>query len=132
MKLTEKGESNMTGKSILVVDDTRTMRKMVTAVLQGAGYSVEGAEDGAEALAKAKTRTFDLVITDYNMPVMDGIKLVSSLRELSQYENVALIVLSTEFGASLKAQGRQAGATGWVAKPFDPEQMLDIVKQYTE
>lgn len=122
----------MTGKSILVVDDTRTMRKMVTAVLQGAGYSVEGAEDGSEALEKAKTRTFDLVITDYNMPIMDGIKLVSSLRGLPQYENVALIVLSTEFGAALKAQGRQAGATGWVAKPFDPEQMLDIVKQYTE
>jgi two-component system chemotaxis response regulator CheY len=119
-------------KSILIVDDTRSMRAMVTAVLQGAGYSVEAAADGAEALEKAKSRAFDLIVTDYNMPGMDGIALVRSLRELPHYEHIALLVLSTESGAELKTLGRQAGATGWISKPFDPEQMLDIVRQFTE
>jgi two-component system chemotaxis response regulator CheY len=117
-------------KSILVVDDTRSMRRMVSTVLQGAGYSVEEAADGAEALEKAKGRVYDLVVTDQNMPRMDGISLVRSLRQLSQYDAVAVIVLSTETGADLKARGRAAGATGWMAKPFDPEKMLDVVRQF--
>jgi len=89
-------------KSILVVDDTRSMRKMVATVLQGAGYDVEEAADGAEALEKAKGRVFDLVVTDHNMPRMNGVTLVRSLRELATYDGVALIVLSTETGAELK------------------------------
>ena len=117
-------------KSILVVDDTRSMRRMVSTVLQGAGYSVEEAADGAEALEKAKGRVYDLVVTDQNMPRMDGISLVRPLRQLSQYDAVAVIVLSTETGADLKARGRAAGATGWMAKPFDPEKMLDVVRQF--
>ena len=116
--------------SILVVDDTRSMRKMVATVLTAAGYSVEEAGDGAEALEKAKVRVFDLVVTDHNMPRMDGVTLVRELRTLEQYDDVALIVLSTETGAELKAKGREAGATGWMAKPFDPQKMLDIVKQF--
>jgi two-component system chemotaxis response regulator CheY len=119
-------------KSILVVDDTRSMRKMVIAVLQAAGYRVEEAEDGAEALEKAKGRVFDLVVTDHNMPRMDGVTLVRELRALPEYDEVALIVLSTENGAELKARGRAAGATGWMAKPFDPEKMLGIVRQFVE
>ena len=119
-------------KSILVVDDTRSMRKMVVAVLQGAGYSVEEAGDGAEALEKAKGKVFDLVVTDHNMPRMDGVTLVRSLRGLAEYDNVAIIVLSTETGAELKAQGREAGATGWMAKPFDPDKMLSIVRQFVD
>lgn len=118
------------GKSILVVDDTRSMRKMVASVLHGAGYSVEEAGDGAEALEKAHDRVFDLVVTDHNMPRMDGVTLVRSLRALPAYDGVALIVLSTETGAELKARGREAGATGWMAKPFDPARMLDIVRQF--
>lgn len=117
-------------KSILVVDDTRSMRKMVMTVLQAAGYSVEEAADGAEALEKAQTRVFDLVVTDHNMPRMDGVTLVSALRKLPEYDDVALIVLSTETGPELKAKGRAAGATGWMAKPFDPEKMLGIVGQF--
>ena len=116
--------------SILVVDDTRSMRKMVATVLQAAGYQVEEASDGAEALEKARGRVFDLVVTDHNMPRMDGVTLVRALRGLAEYDDVALIVLSTETGAELKAKGREAGATGWMAKPFDPEKMLDIVKQF--
>lgn len=117
-------------KSILVVDDTRSMRKMVTTVLENAGYAVEEAADGAEALDKARGRVFDLVVTDHNMPRMDGVTLVRALRGLPEYDDVALIVLSTETGAELKAKGREAGATGWMAKPFDPNRMLDIVRQF--
>jgi two-component system, chemotaxis family, chemotaxis protein CheY len=118
------------GKSILVVDDTKSMRKMVVAVLQGAGYIVEEAADGVEALEKAKVRVFDLVVTDHNMPRMNGVELVRALRALPAYDEVALLVLSTEGSAELKSEGRAAGATGWMTKPFVPEKMLDIVGQF--
>ncbi|WP_332813995.1 response regulator [Ramlibacter sp.] len=121
---------NGNGKSILVVDDTRSMRKMVSAVLAGAGYEVSEAGDGAEALQLARARQFDLVVTDHNMPVMDGVTLVRELRQLPQYDAVALIVLSTEVDPVLKQKGREAGATGWMAKPFDPQRMLDIVGKF--
>lgn len=117
-------------KSILVVDDTRSMRAMVAAVLQGAGYEVAEAGDGLEALDLARKRVFDLVVTDHNMPGMDGVTLVKELRALPDYDPVALIVLSTEAGPELKQKGREAGATGWMAKPFDPQRMLDIVGQF--
>jgi two-component system chemotaxis response regulator CheY len=111
-------------KSILVVDDTRSMRAMVAAVLEGAGYEVAQAGDGLEALELARTRVFDLVVTDHNMPRMDGVTLVPN------YDPVALIVLSTEASPELKQKGREAGATGWMAKPFDPQRMLDIVGKF--
>jgi two-component system, chemotaxis family, chemotaxis protein CheY len=119
-------------KSILVVDDTRSMRKMVTAVLQNAGYSVQEAGDGIEALELARERVFDLVVTDQNMPRMDGVSLIRELRSLAAYDPVALLVLSTEVNPELKQQGREAGATGWMAKPFDPQQMLEIVRAFIE
>lgn len=117
-------------KEILIVDDMRSVRKMVASVLEGAGYRVEEASDGVEALERAKTHKFDLVVTDHNMPRMNGVSLVRSLRGLPEYDDVALIVLSTEAGAELKAQGREAGATGWLIKPFDPAKMLEIVGQF--
>jgi two-component system, chemotaxis family, chemotaxis protein CheY len=117
-------------KSILVVDDTRSMRKMVAAVLEGAGYDVAEAGDGVEALELAKARVFDLVVTDHNMPRMDGVTLVRELRSLPDYDPVALLVLSTEASPELKQRGREAGATGWMAKPFDPERMLEIVGSF--
>jgi len=117
-------------KSILVVDDTRSMRAMVASVLQGAGYEVAEAADGMEALQLARNRVFDLVVTDHNMPNMDGVTLVRELRALPNYDPVALIVLSTEASPELKQKGREAGATGWMAKPFDPQRMLDIVGQF--
>jgi two-component system, chemotaxis family, chemotaxis protein CheY len=117
-------------KSILVVDDTRSMRAMVASVLQGAGYEVAEAGDGVEALELARKRVFDLVVTDHNMPRMDGVTLVRELRALANYDPVALIVLSTEASPELKQKGREAGATGWMAKPFDPQRMLDIVGQF--
>jgi two-component system chemotaxis response regulator CheY len=117
-------------KSILVVDDTRSMRKMVSAVLVGAGYRVEEAGDGVEALELARGRVFDLVVTDQNMPRMDGVSLIRELRCLPAYDPVALLVLSTEVNPELKQKGREAGATGWMAKPFDPQRMLDIVRTF--
>jgi two-component system, chemotaxis family, chemotaxis protein CheY len=117
-------------KSILVVDDTRSMRAMVASVLQGAGYEVAEAGDGVEALELARNRMFDLVVTDHNMPRMDGVTLVRELRGLPHYDPVALIVLSTEASPELKQKGRDAGATGWMAKPFDPQRMLDIVGKF--
>ena len=117
-------------KAILVVDDTRSMRKMVAAVLEGAGYEVSEAGDGVEALELARTQAFDLVVTDHNMPRMDGVTLVRELRRLPDYDAVALIVLSTEVDPALKLKGREAGATGWMAKPFDPQRMLDIVARF--
>jgi two-component system chemotaxis response regulator CheY len=117
-------------KSILVVDDTRSMRKMVAAVLMGAGYDVAEAVDGVEALELARTRVFDLVVTDHNMPRMDGVTLVRELRSLADYDPVALLVLSTEASPELKQKGREAGATGWMAKPFNPERMLEIVGSF--
>jgi two-component system chemotaxis response regulator CheY len=117
-------------KSILVVDDTRSMRKMVAAVLEGAGYDVAEAEDGVEALGLAKARVFDLVVTDHNMPRMDGVTLVRELRALADYDRVALLVLSTEASPELKQKGREAGATGWMTKPFNPERMLEIVGSF--
>ena len=116
-------------KAILVVDDTRSMRAMVAAVLQGAGYEVAEAGDGVEALELARARVFDLVVTDHNMPRMDGVTLVRELRALPHYDPV-LIVLSTEASPELKQKGREAGATGWMAKPFDPQRMLDIVGKF--
>jgi two-component system chemotaxis response regulator CheY len=120
----------MMNKSILVVDDTRSMRKMVAAVLAAAGYDVAEAGDGVEALEAAQSRRFDLVVTDHNMPRMDGVTLVRELRQLAEYDTVALIVLSTEVDPALKQKGREAGATGWMAKPFDPQRMLDIVGKF--
>jgi two-component system, chemotaxis family, chemotaxis protein CheY len=117
-------------KAILVVDDTRSMRKMVAAVLLAAGYEVSEAGDGVEALELAQSRQFDLVVTDHNMPRMDGVTLVRELRQLPQYDAIALIVLSTEVDPALKQRGREAGATGWMAKPFDPNRMLDIVSKF--
>ena len=117
-------------KSILVVDDTRSMRKMVAAVLAGAGYEVAEAEDGVQALELAQSRAFDLIVTDHNMPRMDGVTLVRELRRLPDYDAVALLVLSTEVDPALKQKGREAGATGWMAKPFDPQRMLDIVAKF--
>jgi two-component system chemotaxis response regulator CheY len=117
-------------KSILVVDDTRSMRKMVAAVLEGAGYDVAEAEDGVDALELARNRVFDLVVTDHNMPRMDGVTLVRELRALPDYDPVALLVLSTEASPELKQKGREAGATGWMAKPFNPERMLEIVGSF--
>jgi two-component system chemotaxis response regulator CheY len=115
--------------SILAVDDSASMRQMVTFTLKGAGYEVVEAADGVQALNVAKTRKFNLVITDVNMPNMDGIALIKALRALPTYKFTPLLMLTTESSAEKKQQGKAAGATGWIVKPFNPEQLLNTVKK---
>jgi two-component system chemotaxis response regulator CheY len=112
---------------ILTVDDSAAMRQMVEVTLTSAGYAVEKAADGREALALAQTQSFDLVITDVNMPNMDGITFVRGLRELPAYRFIPVLVLTTERSDELKNEGRQAGATGWIMKPFNPERLIATV-----
>ena len=112
---------------ILAVDDSPSMRQMVCATLSQAGHDVEQASDGVEALRIAGGQRFDLVITDVNMPNMDGIALVRALRDKSTYKFVPLLVLTTEATAERKQQGREAGATGWLVKPFNPERLLATI-----
>ena len=116
-------------KTILAVDDSATMREMVSFVLESAGYRVIEAEDGAQGLDRANANACDLVITDQNMPNMDGLTLVKSLRELREYKSTPILLLTTESSDAMKAQGRAAGATGWLVKPFDPATLLQVVQK---
>ena len=115
--------------TILAVDDSASMRQMVSFTLKGAGYTVEEACDGSEALKIAKTKRFDLVLSDINMPVMDGIELVTELRKLGEYKFVPVLMLTTESAGDKKMAGKKAGATGWIVKPFNPEQLLNTIKK---
>ena len=114
---------------ILAVDDSAAMRQMVSITLSGAGHEVEQAADGCEALQKAEATRFDLVITDVNMPKMDGITLVRELRGRASYKYVPLLVLTTEATAERKQAGKAAGATGWLVKPFNPERLLATINK---
>jgi two-component system chemotaxis response regulator CheY len=109
---------------IMTVDDSTSMRQMVKATLQSAGYDVVEAADGQEALDYARENPVDLVITDVNMPRMDGITLVSELRSLPTYRLTPLLLLTTESSLEKKMEGKKAGATGWIVKPFNPAQLL--------
>ena len=115
--------------AILVVDDSTTMRQMVAFTLSSAGHEVTEAPDGNKALATAKQKKFDLVITDVNMPGMNGIDLVQSLRALPECKFIPILVLTTEAGTELKQKGKSAGATGWIVKPFNPQVLLDTLKK---
>lgn len=115
------------GQVILAVDDSASMRQMVRYTLEGAGYQVIQAADGVEALELAKSRSADLVLTDVNMPRMDGLTLVRELRGLQSYKFTPMLVLTTESGQETKQRGKQAGATGWIVKPFNPEQLLATI-----
>jgi two-component system, chemotaxis family, chemotaxis protein CheY len=113
---------------ILAVDDSPAMRQMVSVTLRSAGHDVTEAVDGVAALNIAqKQPPMDLVITDVNMPNMDGITLVRELRQLSHYRGVPLLVLTTEASTQKKQEGKAAGATGWIVKPFNPERLLATV-----
>ena len=103
------------------------MRQMVRFTLESAGFKVVQAADGVEALDFAKENGVDLVLTDVNMPRMDGITLVRELRSLASYKFTPMLVLTTESGAETKQRGKQAGATGWIVKPFSPEQLLSTI-----
>ncbi|AIC28886.1 MULTISPECIES: response regulator [Rhizobium] len=115
--------------NILTVDDSASIRLTTKVTLTNAGYSVTEAADGAEGLATAKGSRFDLIVTDLNMPVMDGLTMIEELRKLPGQAGVPIIFLTTESDADLKARAKAAGATGWLTKPFDPENLVKIVKK---
>ncbi len=114
---------------ILAVDDSASMRQMVSFTLKGAGHDVVEASDGKEALDKAKGTQVDLVLSDVNMPVMDGLTLVKELRALPSYKFTPILMLTTESTGDKKMEGRKAGATGWLVKPFNPDQLLATIKK---
>jgi two-component system chemotaxis response regulator CheY len=116
-------------KKIITVDDAMTMRRMVSFTLQEAGHQVLEAADGVAALNLLRNERVDLVISDVNMPNMDGITLTRRLRELNHFKTIPIILLTTESAPEVKAQGRAAGATGWMVKPFKPEQLLALVQK---
>lgn len=116
-------------KTILTVDDATTIRKMVSFTLKGVGHEVIEAPDGAIAFNLLQSRTVDLVITDVHMPNMDGIDLTRRLRALPSFGKKPILLLTTESDPAKKAEGRAAGATGWIVKPFKPEQLMAVVKK---
>ena len=116
-------------KTILAVDDSASIRNMVSFTLKSAGYDVIEAVDGQDGLEKAKARKVSLVLTDQNMPRMDGLTLVKSLRAMPDYKAAPILILTTESSDDMKARGRAAGATGWLVKPFDPPKLLEVVRK---
>jgi len=116
-------------RRILAVDDSASMRHMVGVTLRAAGYEVIEAADGHEALEYARQHAVDLVLADVNMPRMDGITLVAELRALPSYKLTPLLLLTTESSPQSKQQGKQAGATGWMIKPFHPDQLLATLER---
>src|SRR5690606_11027729 len=116
-------------KTILAVDDSGSLRQMVTFSLQSAGYEVVQAVDGQDGLNKAKEIRADLVLTDQNMPVMDGLTLIRTLRTMSSYKDVPILMLTTVSSDEMKAQGKAAGANGWLVKPFDPKRLIQVVQK---
>jgi len=117
-------------KTILAVDDSATMLQTISIVLQNEGYKVTTAKDGVDALGKLKGGVrFNVIITDVNMPNMDGLTLTKELRKLSQCKFTPIIVVTTESQTSKKEEGKAAGATGWIIKPFKPDQLLAVVKK---
>jgi two-component system chemotaxis response regulator CheY len=116
-------------KTILAIDDSASIRQMVSFTLKSAGYEVLDAVDGQDGLEKAKNNNISLVLTDQNMPRMDGLTLIRTLRALPQYKTTPILMLTTESSDAMKQQGRAAGATGWLVKPFDPQKLLEVVKK---
>ena len=116
-------------KTILTVDDSPSLRQMVAYTLRSAGYQVAEAADGQEGVDKAKTGRFEMILTDQNMPVMDGLTLIQQVRAMPTYARVPIVMLTTESSDEMKARGRAAGATGWMVKPFDPKRLLEVVRK---
>ena len=116
-------------KTILSVDDSASVRQMVKLTLTGAGYDVTQAADGTEGLRQAQSGAFSMVLTDLNMPGMNGLALIRELRKLPAYRGVPIVFLTTESDAELKKEAKAAGATGWITKPFQQEQLVAVVKK---
>jgi len=111
---------------ILAVDDSRSMRQLVSMALSNAGHAVDVANDGSEALAAARRGSYDAIVTDVNMPNMDGIALVRELRALPRYKSIPILIMTTEATPERKQESRDAGASGWLVKPFKTENLLSL------
>jgi two-component system chemotaxis response regulator CheY len=116
-------------KRILIVDDSPSVRQMVEVTLRSADYEVTAAEDGQVALTLCQTESFDFVLTDQNMPNMDGLSLIKALRSEPKYADIPIVMLTTEASHNMKEQGRSVGATGWMVKPFDPNKLLMVAQK---
>jgi two-component system chemotaxis response regulator CheY len=115
--------------NILTVDDSASIRLTTRLALTSAGYKVTEAVDGADGLAKMRSGSYDLIVTDLNMPNMDGLTMIRSLRKLPAYMGTPVIFLTTESDGELKQQAKDAGATGWLTKPFEPDMLVKITKK---
>ena len=115
--------------AILAVDDSPSMRQMVAFTLRNAGFEVVEAVDGCDAYEKAAGRSFSVVLTDQNMPRMDGISLTKKLRDNPSFKTTPILILTTESSDHMKLAGRAAGATGWLVKPFDPARLVDVIRK---
>lgn len=116
-------------KRILAVDDSVSIREMVKFTLAKAGFDVLSAVDGMDGLEKAKSGNFDLIISDINMPRMDGISMIGQLRKENAYRFTPILMLTTESGTDKKSAGKSAGATGWIVKPFNPDKLIATVNK---
>lgn len=116
-------------KSIMTADDSASVRQMVSFTLKDAGYDVVEAVDGQDALQKLNGAGVNMLITDLNMPNLDGIELIRQVRARPEYKFMPIVMLTTESQASKKQEGKAAGATGWIVKPFKPEQLVGVVKK---
>lgn len=117
------------GNTILTVDDSASMRQMVTFTLKGAGYDVIEAVDGKDGLSKLEGSQVNMIITDLNMPNMDGIEMIRQVRGMAKYKFIPIILLTTESQDEKKKEGKAAGATGWIVKPFKPEQLIAVIQK---
>jgi two-component system chemotaxis response regulator CheY len=117
------------GKVIMTVDDSASVRQMVSFTLKQNGYDVVEAVDGKDGLQKLSGTKVDMIITDLNMPNLDGIGLIKGARAIPACKFIPIVMLSTESQDSKKAEGKAAGATGWIVKPFKPEQLISVVKK---
>lgn len=126
-KVTINGAKEMS--HVLIVDDSHSIRELLASVLKKAGFNVTSANDGKAGLKTAEKGDYDLVITDVNMPEMDGIELLGKLRELPKYSFKPILILTTEFSQEMKQKGKDAGATGWLVKPFDPEKLIEVISR---
>lgn len=119
-------------KKLLIVDDSASIRQLVTFTLKDAGYDVLVAEHGKNAIAKLTDTPVDMVITDLNMPEMDGIELIRQMRGMPSHRFTPIVMLTTESQEKKKVEGKNAGASGWIVKPFKPEQLTEIVRKFVK
>jgi len=120
------------GKTFLIVDDSASMRQLVSFSIKDAGFDVVQAENGKDALSKLNGTKVDMVITDLNMPEMDGIELIRQLRARPEFKFTPVVMLTTESQEAKKQEGKTAGASGWIVKPFSPEKLLEVVKKFVK